>query len=107
MKTIVLSDHTGDVPAMRDHRHERGFDIEMARYRRESEALHRRMEDGYEGCMSAYERELVDWNALGWVRKFADGISKWRVFFLLCGWRWRACVLTYVLMPNGSALRYL
>ena len=75
MKTMVLSDHTGDVLAMRERQHNQGNDIEMARHRSESEALDRRMEEEYEGRVSAHERELVGWNAMGWVLKFADGVS--------------------------------
>ena len=45
---------------MREHRHNQHFDLEMARYRRESEDLDRRMNEEYEGRVSAYERELVD-----------------------------------------------
>ena len=100
MKTIVLSDHTGDVLTMRERQHNQGYDIEMARHRGESEALDRRMEEEYEGRMSAYERELVDWNAIGWVRKFADGVSRWRLLFGLCVVAMVACILTYVLMPG-------
>ena len=100
MKTVVLSDHTGDMIAMRERRHSRSHDVEMARYRRESEALRRRIEEEYEGRVSAYERELVDWNAMGWVQKFADGVSRWRILFLLCVAAMGACVLTYALMPG-------
>ena len=39
MKTVVLSDHTGDVAAMRERRHDRRHDIEMAGYRREPAEL--------------------------------------------------------------------
>ena len=59
MKTIVLSDHTGDMVAMRERRHSQRHDIEMAMYRRVSEDLERRMEEEYEGRVSAHERELV------------------------------------------------
>ena len=100
MKAIVLSDHTGDMVAMQERRHERGFDIEMARYRRESEALRRGMEEEYEGQVSAYERELVDWNAMSWVRKLAHGVSSGRMLFLLCVAAMGACVLTYILIPG-------
>ena len=100
MKTIVLSDHTADVLAMRERQHNQGYDIEIARHRRESAELDRRMEEEYEGRMSAYERELVGWNAMGWVRKFADGMSRWRVLFGLCVLAKAACVLTYALMPE-------
>ena len=102
MKTIVLSDHTADVLAMRERQHNQGYDIEMDRHRRESADLDRRVEEEYEGRMSAYERELVDWNAMGWVRKFADGVYRWRVLFGLCVVAMGACMLVYVLMPGSG-----
>ena len=100
MKTIVLSDHTGDMIAMQERQHNQDYYIEMARYRRESADLDRRIEEEYESRMSAYERELVDWNSMGWVRKFADGMSKWRVLFLLCFVTMGACLFTYIVMPE-------
>ena len=39
MKTIVLSDHTGDMGTMWEIRYSQLHDIEMARYWRESEDL--------------------------------------------------------------------
>ena len=101
MKTIVLSDHTGDMIAMQERQHYQQYDAEMARYRRESEALTRRVEEEYEGRMSAYQRELVDWNAMSWAQKFVDGISKWRVLLLLCLAVMVGCVFTYVVMPEN------
>ena len=35
------------------------------------------MGEEYEGRMSAYRSKLVKRNSMGWVRKFADGISRW------------------------------
>ena len=101
MKTIVLSDHTGDMIAMQERQHYRQYDVEMARYERESEALTRRVEEEYESRMSAYQRELVDWNAMSWVRKFVDGVSKWRVLLLLCLAVMVASVFAYVMMPEN------
>ena len=100
MKTIVLSDHTGDMIAMGERRHDQRHDIEMARYMRESAELDRRVEEEYEGRVSAYERELVEWNAMSWLGKFVDGISRWRVLFVLCVVVMGASVLTYALMPE-------
>ena len=99
MKTIVLSDHTGDMIAMGERRHYQRHDIEMARYMRESAELERRIEKEYEGRVSAYERELVEWNAKSWVGKFADGVSRWRVPFVLYAVSMIACALVYVVMP--------
>ena len=100
MKTIVLSDHTGDMIAMQERQHYRQYDIEMARYRRESADLTRRVEEEHERRMAAYRRELVAWNAMSWVRKFVDGITKWKVLFLLCIAAMVGCVITYIAMPE-------
>ena len=100
MKTIVLSDHTGDMVALRERQHNQRHDIEMARYRKESEELESRIEEEYERRVSAYVRELVDWNAMSWTRKLADGISRWRVLFVLCVAVMGTSVLTYAVMPE-------
>ena len=99
MKTMVLSDHTGDMVAMPERQHNQRYDLEMAKYRREYEDLDRRIEEEYEGQVSAFERELVDWNAMIWVGKFADGVSRWGVLFPLCVAAMGVCVLAYVVMP--------
>ena len=104
MKKIVLSDHTGDMIAMQERQHYQQYDIEMARYRRESADLTRRVEEEHESRMSEYQRELVAWNALSWVRKFVHGISKWRVLFLLCVAAMVACVVTYIVMPGNRMI---
>ena len=104
MKKIVLSDHTGDMIAMQERQHYQQYDIEMARYRRESTDLTRRVEEEHESRMSEYQRELVAWNALSWVRKFVHGISKWRVLFLLCVAAMVACVVTYIVMPGNRMI---
>ena len=101
MKTIVLSDHTGDMIAKQEREHYRGYDNEMARYRRESASLTRRVEEEHERRMSAYQRELVDWNGSSWVRKFTHGVSKWRVLFLLCIVAMGGCVYMYTVMPEN------
>ena len=101
MKTIVLSDHTGDMIAMRERQHNQGYEIEMARFRSESADLERRIEEEYESRMSAYRGELVDWNALSWRRKFIDGISKWPVILLLCFVAIGASIYLYVVMPES------
>ena len=54
--------------------------------------------------MSAYERELVAWNAMSWVRKFAGGISSWRVLFALFVVAMGASVFTYALMPQERTI---
>ena len=100
MKTIVLSDHTGDMIAMQERQHYQHYDIEMARYTSASADLTKRVEE-YESRMSAYQRELVDWNGSSWVRKFADGVSKWRVLLLLCVAAMGACVSMYIVMPEN------
>ena len=104
MKTIVLSDHTGDMIAMQESRHYQQYDVEMVRYRRESADLTRRVEEEHESRMSAYQGELVAWNAMSWVLKFVDGISKWRVLFLLCFAAMGACVFTYIVMPENGMI---
>ena len=104
MKTIVLSDHTGDMIAMQERQHYQQYDVEMVRYRRESADLTRRVEEEHESRMSAYQGELVAWNAMSWVRKFVDGISKWRVLFLLCVAAMGACVFTYIVMPENGMI---
>ena len=104
MKTIVLSDHTGDMIAMQDRQHNQHYHIEMSRYRSASADLDRRIEEEYESRMSAYQRELVDWNAMSWVRKFADGISKWRVLFLLCIVAMGACASASIVMPENRMI---
>ena len=100
MKTIILSDHTADMIAMQERQQDPHYDIEMVRYKSASADLERRIEEEYESRMSTYQRELVDWNAMSWVRKFADGISKWRVLFLLCIVVMVACVYMYIVMPE-------
>ena len=99
MKTVVLSDHTGDMVARGERRHNQRHEIEMERYRRESEELVGRIEEEYQGRVAAYERELVEWNSMSWLRKFADGVSRMRVLFVLCVVAMGVCVLTYLLMP--------
>ena len=101
MKTIVLSDHTGDMIAMQERQHYQHYDIEMARYRSASADLTKRVEEEYESRVSAYQRELVAWNAMSWVRKFADGVSKWRILLLLCVAAMGACVSMYIVMPEN------
>lgn len=99
MKTIVLSDHTGDMIALQERQNNPEYHLEMARYESANAELEKRVEKEYESRMSAYRQELVDWNAMSWVRKLADGISKWRVLFLLCIVVMVGCVFAYVAMP--------
>ena len=101
MKTIVLSDHTGDMIAMQERQNNRGYDIEMARYESATAELEKRIEGEYASRMSAYRQELVDWNAMSWVRKLVDGISKWRVLFLLCIVVMVGCAFAYAAMPGN------
>ena len=53
MKTIVLSDHTGDTIARGERRHSQSHDLRMAGYRMESEDLERHMEEV--GCVDGDE----------------------------------------------------
>ena len=101
VKTIVLSDHTGDMIAMQERQNNRGYHLEMARYESANAELEKRIEEEYESRMSAYRQELVDWNAMSWARKLADGISKWRVLFLLCIVVMAACAFAYIAMPGN------
>ncbi len=101
MKTIVLSDHTGDMIALQERQNNPEYHLEMARYETANAELEKRIEDEYESRMTAYRQELLDWNALSWLRKLADGIYKWRVLFLLCIVVMVACAFAYLAMPGN------
>ena len=84
MKSIVLSDHTGDMIADQQMQRQQQYDSEMARYRSESASRARRVQQMYDSQMSAYESELKSWRGKNWMQKLGYGISKSWMVFLLC-----------------------
>ena len=58
MKSVVLSDHTGDMIASREKERKCQYDSAMTRYRSESASRTRRIQQTYASQMSVYRNEV-------------------------------------------------
>ena len=84
MKSIVLSDHTGDMIASREKERKSQYDSAMAKYHSESASRAIRVQQMYASQMSVYENEVESWQAKNWTQRLAYGISNSWLVLLLC-----------------------
>ena len=98
MRSIVLSDHTGDMIASQGR--QRQYDSDAARYRSASASHAKRAQETHDIQMSEYQRELTTWNNKSWMQKLDHGMSKWRMVLLLYIAVMGASVYIFIAIPE-------
>ena len=84
MKTMILSNHTGDMIAREDRQRQERHEAAMSKYRSESARRARQIDSEYQSLKAAYVRESEAWRRMSWLSKFAYGVSNAKMAFLSC-----------------------
>ena len=84
MKTIVLSDHTGDMLAQQERERREKYAAEMERYKAAAKSRNRRVEAEFDLLTAGYDRDRKAWENMNILGRFAHGTKKSWGLFLLC-----------------------
>ena len=104
MKTIILSDHTGDMIARENRQRRERHETEMSRYRSESAKRSKRIDAEYENLMAAYQHEIGAWRGMSWWGKFQGGISNAKLAFMLCSIVMAVSLFVFIMNPAAWLL---
>ena len=91
MKTIVLSDYTGDQLAQAQQKRQETYGSALMTFRKAEADWSRRVDDVYQRAVTAYEGEIQRWNGMSWFGRLLYGFLH----------SWPATLLCVALMGAG------
>ena len=91
MKTIVLSDFTGEQLTRAQQKKQETYHSALRTYRRSEADWSRRVDDVYQRAVAAYEGEIQRWNKMAWFSRLLYGLVH----------SWPATLLCVVVMGAG------